>query len=123
MFDWRMIDMKQQKRQYAIGKCIVGCLLFILVSTQLGWIYREEPEYITIRVQAGDTLWKLASATVDTDTDIRYTIHTIIKENHLVGNEDIYPGQVLQIPVKKSYTAQAKFNLQERVIFGKISDK
>lgn len=116
MFCWRMMYMKKErKRKYIAGKYIFACLIFALASTQLGWIYHEEAEYVTIRVQTGDTLWQLAAATADTDTDIRYTIHTIINDNHLANNEDIYPGQVLQIPVKKNYKEQAKLNLQERI--------
>lgn len=105
-----------QKRTHIIRKYIFAlAAILILAGTQLGWMYHEDTAYITIQVQEGDTLWQLASAAADTDTDIRHTVHAMIETNHLAGNEDIYPGQVLQIPVKETYLKQAKQNLQSHI--------
>lgn len=108
--------MKKQKiRTHAIGKYIVIFAILILASTQLGWMYHEESTCLTIQVQTGDTLWQLASAAVDTDTDVRDTVHSMIEINQLAGNEDIYPGQLLQIPVKDTYKEQAAINLKDHI--------
>lgn len=106
---------RRQKRTHTIGKYIFALVILILAGTQLGWMYHEETTYVTIQVQEGDTLWQLASAAADTDTDVRHTVHAMIETNHLSGNEDIYPGQVLQVPVKEVYLEQAKLKLQNRI--------
>ena len=41
----------------------------------------------------------MASAAADSRTDIRDVVDGILKVNHLSNNDDIYPGQILQIPV------------------------
>ena len=106
---------RQILRTRAIGKYIIVFAILILASTQLGWMYHEESTCLTIQVQSGDTLWQLASAAVDTDTDVRDTVHSMIEINHLAGNEDIYPGQLLQIPVRDTYREQAAINLQDHI--------
>ncbi len=106
---------RQQKRKATIGKYIFALVILILAGTQLGWVYHEETAYITVQVQAGDTVWQLASAAADTDTDVRDTVHAMMEANQLSGNDGIYPGQLLQIPVKETYKEQAEINLQGRI--------
>lgn len=106
---------RQPKRKQAIGKYIFALIILILAGTQLGWVYHEETAYITVQVQAGDTVWQLAAAATDTDTDVRNIVHTMMETNHLSGNEGIYPGQLLQIPVKETYKEQAEINLRDRI--------
>ena len=105
----------QQKRNHTIGKYIFALAILILAGTQLGWMYHDDTTYVTIQVQDGDTLWQLASSAADTDTDVRHTVHAIIETNHLAGNESIYPGQILQVPVKETYLNQAKLKLQNHI--------
>lgn len=106
---------RQPKRKQAIGKYIFALIILILAGTQLGWVYHEETAYITVQVQAGDTVWQLAAAAADTDTDVRNIVHTMMETNHLSGNDGIYPGQLLQIPVKETYKEQAEINLRDRI--------
>ena len=106
---------RQQKRKATIGKYIFALVILILAGTQLGWVYHEETAYITVQVQAGDTVWQLASAAADTDTDVRDTVHAMMEANQLSGTDGIYPGQLLQIPVKETYKEQAEINLQSRI--------
>lgn len=76
---------------------ILGILA--IVATQLGWSYQAEPAYAVVRVQAGDTIWHLASQAAPQEEDVRYVVHDIMKSNHLRENEDIYPGQTIKVPV------------------------
>ncbi len=110
----RGIDMKKQRhgiRHFSLY-FILAVSILAIASTQLGWIYHDEPSYITVQVQSGDTIWNLASETANSQTDIRYTVHEIIEINHLKNNQDIYPGQQLQIPVAAG---------QERLVKDRLS--
>ncbi len=53
--------------------------------------------YIRVTVEAGDTLWKIASQFVP-DDDINKSIHRIMKVNGMISPE-IFPGEILRIPV------------------------
>ena len=57
-----------------------------------------EPEFDTIKVKHGDTLWSIASIYADENTDMRMFIYDISKLNGITGNE-IIPGQELKIPL------------------------
>lgn len=93
--------MKKKKniRQRLLGYILLLGLLAI-ASTQLGWVYRGETTYTPVRVQRGDTVWELASRSADDETDIRYVVSDIMETNHLSDTQDIYPGQILKIPVR-----------------------
>lgn len=92
-------------------------LLFLLVlgiiGTQSGWNYQKESTYITVSVQQGDTLWNLASLSAETDRDIRSVVQDIIESNHLQDNADIYPGQVLKIPVDAQHETAVRQQLAQ----------
>jgi nucleoid-associated protein YgaU len=49
-------------------------------------------------VVAGDTLWDIAVGYTPAGGDVRRTVYDIRQVNHL-ESADIFPGQVLQIPV------------------------
>lgn len=57
-----------------------------------------EPEYITIQVESGDTLWEIANSLNDGKTDPRKIIYDICELNQL-NDKDIYPGQILKVNV------------------------
>ena len=76
----------------------LGIMLLLLAWFQLGWTYPAEPEYVQVKVQAGDTVWHIASDVAEENMDVRDVVSSILKVNHLSGTDDIYPGQVLQVP-------------------------
>ena len=91
--------MKNKKciRRFTSLALVIGILA--IVATQLGWSYQEEPAYAVVRVQAGDTVWRLASQAATQEEDVRYVVQDIMKSNHLQENEDIYPGQTIKVPI------------------------
>ena len=40
------------------------------------------------------------------DADVRNTVFDIVEANRLGHNQDIYPGQILQVPVDRAAAAQ-----------------
>lgn len=91
-----------QRKINNIWKYIFLLGIFVLSFTQLGWMYSDNTVLVPVRVEKGETLWHIATVATNDDTDVRNTVHSILKTNHLAHNDDIYPGQVLQIPVESS---------------------
>ena len=56
----------------------------------------QEPEYITVKVQSGDTLWNLAKAYGPCDQDIRQTVHDICSLNGVTAS-NLQAGQEILI--------------------------
>ncbi|MFZ7102751.1 MAG: cell division suppressor protein YneA [Peptococcaceae bacterium] len=59
----------------------------------------KDVEFIQITVKPGDNLWKIADHYDNNKMDLRKLIYQIEKINEI--NADIYPGQVLDIPIYK----------------------
>lgn len=55
-------------------------------------------EYIAVIVEDGDSLWKIAERYIDEQRDIRQYISVILEHNQKRSAE-IYPGEVLKIPL------------------------
>ncbi|MCI1822184.1 MAG: LysM peptidoglycan-binding domain-containing protein [Megasphaera sp.] len=107
--------MKKRNQHPLINLKYFFVLTALIVSiTQLGWIFHDNAQYIPVRVHTGDTVWNIASAAVDSGTDVRDVVDGILKVNHLSNNDDIYPGQILQIPVHDSSieTVKSHFDVQ-----------
>lgn len=58
---------------------------------------REEPRTITVQVQAGDTLWSLATDHGSPRRDVRRLVYEIRRINGV--DALIHPGDFLRIPV------------------------
>ena len=58
----------------------------------------KEPEYFTISVKQGDTLWEIAKTYGSGDRDIRDLIYDICQINDIKAS-DLRAGQTLLIPV------------------------
>lgn len=56
----------------------------------------QEPEYVNIRVQSGDTLWDLAKAYGPSNQDIRQTVRDICSLNGITA-ADLQAGQYILI--------------------------
>lgn len=62
----------------------------------------KQPMPTTVHVVSeNETLWDIASANTDDNTDVRLVIDKIIEINKLAPNAAISPGQRLIIPVTK----------------------
>ncbi|MGI6765613.1 MAG: LysM peptidoglycan-binding domain-containing protein [Lentihominibacter sp.] len=56
------------------------------------------PEYTTVQIEAGDTLWDIAGEHMDDGTDPRRAVYEICRVNDINAG-DIKPGMILSIPV------------------------
>lgn len=81
---------------------ILIAVILVASLTQIGWMNNQtEKEFVSVTVHKGDTLWKIASASTADNKDVRSTVYAIVDANNLGHNQDIYPGQVLKVPVSK----------------------
>lgn len=74
--------------------CLVG-LAFALAQTVQG---SGPPEYQTVRVRAGDTLWTIAARRYPA-ADARVQVDQIMRINHLAGPV-LFPGETLEVPLR-----------------------
>ena len=70
---------------------LMGVAFPVTASSPADANYRE------IRVQTGDTLWKIAKAYGDQSMDVREVVYEICRINSVEAGS-IYPGQTLRIP-------------------------
>ena len=81
---------------------ILIAVILVASLTQIGWMNNQtDKEFVSVKVHQGDTLWKIASASTADSKDVRSTVYAIVDANNLGHNQDIYPGQVLKVPVSK----------------------
>ncbi|ERT58343.1 MULTISPECIES: LysM peptidoglycan-binding domain-containing protein [Megasphaera] len=101
---------KSPKKRGTVRRLRYIALFFVLAAAfmQAGWSYYADKDYVAVRVEEGDTIWKLASSVAEPGSDIRSQVYAIVEANHLSHSEDIRPGQILQIPVEKGTAAAAK---------------
>lgn len=86
-----------------LSMIFIMVILFFMLSSMLALINRvegyQEPEYIEVVVQNGDTVWDLARELSPKDKDVRKSIYEIGIINDL-RSYDIFPGQVIRIPME-----------------------
>lgn len=86
-------------------RLILAFLLVILMSAGFMLLFQSTakgdslPEYTTIIVSKGDTLWKIAKQMSNPNDDIRNKIEEIKKINNITS--DIKIGQELKIQIRK----------------------
>lgn len=86
-------------------RLILAFLLVIFMSAGFMLLFQSTakgdslPEYTTIIVSKGDTLWKIAKQMSNPNDDIRNKIEEIKKINNITS--DIKIGQELKIQIKK----------------------
>ena len=91
--------MKLKRKGRFFGICLV---LLICINVVAFRPKAENPEnYRSIEVQSGQTLWQIASVYVPEGEDLRAFVWELKKINHL-ENSNLYPHQILQIPVAES---------------------
>jgi len=92
-------------RIYSWARFIIFLTILILIAFMAGGLVfkttvsgMEEIQYDSVVVMHGDTLWDIADQYCN-GMDIRNYIHEVCKINNIsAGN--IYPGQVLEIPIR-----------------------
>ena len=62
--------------------------------------YLDVDTYVTIYVQSGDSVWSIAGNYVTDKDDIRDLTQAIKQLNGLNNNTQIFPGQILKVPMK-----------------------
>jgi len=62
--------------------------------------YGDVSTCINIYVKSGDTVWGIAANHVTDKNDIRDLTQAIAQLNGLNNNTQIFPGQVLKVPMK-----------------------
>lgn len=93
--------------QKTLIKLSLGLLLLATVAlefdmrtTQAHNAYLTSKSFNEVRVLAGDSVWSIASKFVTNKEDVRELITAIRQVNGLSASVDIYPGQVLKIPLR-----------------------
>lgn len=76
---------------------VVAGLMCFMSSKPVSQVY-----YQPIRIQTGDTLWKIASQYAPEHKDIREVVYEIQSYNHLVDAGALRPGMIIHIPVETS---------------------
>lgn len=86
-----------------LSMTFIMVILFFIVSSIFALINKvegyQEPKYIEVVVESGDTVWNLARELSSKDKDVRKSIYEIGIINNL-DSYDIFPGQVLKIPME-----------------------
>lgn len=83
-------------------KRILFALAFACMAYGMyGSAFADEPAYrnYSVTVAQGDTLWDIALRHTENKEDVREVMHRIAQANAL-RSKHIYPGQVLQVPVR-----------------------
>ncbi|GAU79011.1 LysM peptidoglycan-binding domain-containing protein [Fusibacter sp. 3D3] len=109
-FDSRMYRRPKRRRLVIVNKMrfifatilalILLSIIFSYITGNFLSVASTNQEYLEITVVPGDTLWDIASQYNYYDDDIRQVLYDIQKTNQMTSS-NIYPGQVLVIPVSK----------------------
>ena len=59
-----------------------------------------EAKYLEVIVEEGDTLWNIVTKYIPTTKNKQKTVFEINKLNN-IGNNHIFPGDIIKIPIKK----------------------
>ncbi len=93
----REIHAKQRRFKRYVLFSVVSILMISLVFSAVFGNTITDKQYITVAVNAGDTLWSIAGE--HTDGDIRSEIIKIKKANNL-KTSDLTTDMVLKIPIE-----------------------
>ena len=80
---------------------LIIIVVFGFLSTSFGNadIYMASGSYVNVQVGTGDTVWSIASRYTSNKENVRDMIFAIKRVNKLNSNAQIYPGQILKVPI------------------------
>lgn len=91
------------KKRFMLSTTFLMIILFFMISNVFAVINRvegfQEPKYKEVVVTGGDTVWNLAREYSPKNKDVRKAIYEISMVNDL-DSYDIFPGQVIKIPLE-----------------------
>ena len=67
---------------------------------------------VSYQITAGDTLWTLASRTIQSNEDIRDKIIAIRTLNGLTPTQSLMPGQIIKIPMVGIVDSDTRYTLR-----------
>ncbi len=91
---------RKKTNRVTLTLTFIFIIAFLFLMMSLGNInsYGDgEVEYISVTVQAGESLWSISEEMTPGHRDLRETMYEIVQHNNL-DNEIIHPGQVLEVP-------------------------
>jgi len=100
----RELREKRRAQRKKMRRIALGVLAVIVVIAAACLLYPDsksasEPvQVVTVQVESGDSLWKLADRYDNNSMDLREYIYIIQKFNNL-DNTVLQPGQEIRIPV------------------------
>lgn len=68
---------------------------------------------VSYKISSGDTLWLLASKTVQQDEDIRDKIIAIRNLNGMTPTQSLIPGQIVKIPMKRIEDSGLRYTFRD----------
>ena len=93
---YRISNINRFKRFVFISVLFVSIIIFASTLT-INAYSKDIPQFKYINVQAGDTLWSIASEN-SKNNEIREAIYEISEVNN-IQNATIYPGEIIKIPL------------------------
>ena len=92
---------RRMRKRAAFRKRALSLLVVILLTVSVFGVCNAFGETKvkteTVVVKSGSTLWSIASD-IDSNKDIRELVYEIQEMNGIVGN-NVYAGQVIEIPI------------------------
>ncbi len=87
------------KRNFARAILLIIAVIILAGIIMPDKIVAGEPlQVITVIVEPGDSLWKIAERYDDNSMDLRKYIHIIKEYNHLKSSQ-LQPGQIIKVPI------------------------
>lgn len=91
-------DQKKFNRFILLSLVVLTIVIYSLFSILSPSQVKGESESYYFTVLKGDTIWSIAEL-IEGPKDIREKVFDIYQLNNLSPNENIYPGQVILLPV------------------------
>ena len=92
---------------------IFGNIAYNELSTVVVELISPQPvQVFSYKISPGDTLWTVAGRAVRPGEDIREKIIAIRKQNGLTPNQVLFPGQIVQIPMKNIGDTDFRYTLK-----------
>lgn len=76
--------------------------VFLCAAVSQAAFPEKKTDFVDVVVEEHQTLWDIASAHTDEETDIRQYIYDIRQLNHISDPGHLQPGQVIRIPKLKA---------------------